>query len=246
MKRPCSFRRTVVAAVSALALLPAAVSCSSSTTTTTEPSSTTGPSTTTGTSAAAGRVTFVAEVWADNWFALYANGVLVGEDSVPVTTERSFNAETIVFEAEYPLTIAMVTKDYKANDSGLEYIGTSRQQMGDGGFIAQIKEKSTGRLVAATGTGWRGLVVHRAPLNPACERSADPVTACRFESLPEPAGWTLPGFDDRAWVAATPYTPQQVGTKEGYGTIAWASSSSLIWTSDLEADNTILWRVTAG
>ena len=26
--------------------------------------------------------TFVAEVWADNWFALYANGVLVGPDSV--------------------------------------------------------------------------------------------------------------------------------------------------------------------
>ena len=39
--------------------------------------------------------TFTAQVWADNWFALYVNGELVGEDSVSITTERSFNAETI-------------------------------------------------------------------------------------------------------------------------------------------------------
>ena len=45
---------------------------------------------------------FVAEVWADNWFALYVNGELVGEDSTPITTERSFNAETITFTATYP------------------------------------------------------------------------------------------------------------------------------------------------
>ena len=37
---------------------------------------------------------FTVEVWADNWAAVYANGELVGEDSVPITTERSFNAET--------------------------------------------------------------------------------------------------------------------------------------------------------
>ena len=28
--------------------------------------------------------TFTAEVWADNWFALYVNGELVSEDSVPI------------------------------------------------------------------------------------------------------------------------------------------------------------------
>jgi hypothetical protein len=52
---------------------------------------------------------FTAEVWADNWFSLYVNGTLVGEDSVPITTERSFNAETITFNATYPLSIAMIT-----------------------------------------------------------------------------------------------------------------------------------------
>jgi hypothetical protein len=34
--------------------------------------------------------------------------------------ERSFNAETITFTPSYSLTIAMVTKDFKENDTGLE------------------------------------------------------------------------------------------------------------------------------
>ncbi len=37
-------------------------------------------------------ITFQAEVWADNWFSLYKNGEKVGEDSVPITTEKSFNS----------------------------------------------------------------------------------------------------------------------------------------------------------
>ncbi|MGL4744732.1 MAG: hypothetical protein ACRCXL_10160, partial [Dermatophilaceae bacterium] len=61
---------------------------------------------------AAAEGTFTAEVWADNWFALYVNGELVGEDSVPITTERSFNAETVTFTASYPFTLAIEAKDY--------------------------------------------------------------------------------------------------------------------------------------
>lgn len=103
--------------------------------------------------------TFRAEVWADNWFSLYVNGQLVGEDSVPITTERSFNSEALTFEATYPLTIAMVTKDFKETDSGLEYIGEGNQQMGDGGFIAQFTDLSTGVVVATTSKNWRGFVI---------------------------------------------------------------------------------------
>jgi hypothetical protein len=187
-------------------------------------------------------VTFTAEVWADNWFSLYVNGELVGEDSVPITTERSFNAETITFTATYPLTIAMVTKDFKETDSGLEYIGTDRQQMGDGGFIAQIIDTSTGEIVATTDAGWRSLVIHRAPLNQECAASADPNTDCQFESLDEPAGWTEASFDDSAWGTAAVYTAEQVGAKDGYDTITWDASAQLIWSADLKVDNTILWR----
>tara|TARA_R110002073_G_scaffold336577_1_gene536010 strand:+ start:99648 stop:99929 length:282 start_codon:yes stop_codon:yes gene_type:complete len=40
-----------------------------------------------------------AEIWVDNWFALYVNGEKVLEDSVAITTERSFNAETFTITA---------------------------------------------------------------------------------------------------------------------------------------------------
>ena len=42
------------------------------------------------------------EVWADNWFAFYLGERLIVEDSTPITTERSFNAEAFVFNADYP------------------------------------------------------------------------------------------------------------------------------------------------
>lgn len=235
--RPARITRVLLAATFVLA-----AACSSNAS---EVAPTSVVSPTTSSAVSGGEVAFIAEVWADNWFSLAVNGVIVGEDSVPVTTERSFNAETLSFRASYPLTIAMVTKDYKADDSGLEYIGTPRQQMGDGGFIAQIKEAASGRVVAVTGPDWRGLVVHRAPLNKECEKATEPRTACRSEIIPEPVGWTAPAFDDRSWVAASTYTAQQVGVKEGYATISWATTARLIWTADLQADNTILWRYTA-
>jgi len=205
-------------------------------------STATSSTATTATSTAAGTTTFKADVWADNWFALYVNGTKVGEDPVPITTERSFNAETITFSAGYPLTIGLVAKDYKADDTGLEYLGTDRQQLGDAGVIAQITDLSTGRVVDATGAAWRGLVVHTAPTNKACATSATPETDCRFTTRPEPDGWTDAAFDDTSWTAATVYTAQQVGVKDGYDTIRWDASAALIWSADLQADNTVLWR----
>jgi hypothetical protein len=63
-----------------------------------------------------------AELWADNWFALYLDGKLIKEDSVPITTERSFNAETVTFPATYPMHFSVILKDYIQNDTGLEYL----------------------------------------------------------------------------------------------------------------------------
>ncbi|MCB1018191.1 MAG: hypothetical protein KDB10_24100, partial [Acidimicrobiales bacterium] len=246
--------RTVLPALgAALALLAAA--CSSSTSegeaasATTDAAVTTvdpaGASTTAGAEAGGSEpVAFTAEVWADNWFSLTVNGEAVGEDSVPITTERSFNAETIEFEATYPLTVAFVTKDFTEDASGLEYIGTPRQQLGDGGFIAQITDESTGEVVAVTDASWRGLAVQRAPLNTECVSSSDPTSECESEDLGEPDGWTDADYDDGAWDDATVYTAAQVDPKEGYDEIDWDPAAELIWTSDLEVDNTILWRVT--
>ncbi|MEM9651192.1 MAG: hypothetical protein AAGA65_03790 [Actinomycetota bacterium] len=190
--------------------------------------------------------TFVAEVWADNWFALSVNGEAVGEDSVPITTERSFNAETLTFEATYPLTIAVEAKDFKETDSGLEYIGTNRQQMGDGGFILQITDEATGTVVAATSDAWRVLVVHEAPLNKDCEDAAEPDTACEHRIVDTPTDWTGTDFDDSTWANAVEWSASDVGPKDGYDEIGWSSSARLIWGTDLESDNTVLARFTVG
>jgi hypothetical protein len=188
--------------------------------------------------------TFLAEVWADNWFAMSVNGVLVGEDSVPITTERSFNAENISFEATYPLTVAIEAKDFKETDSGIEYIGAGNQQMGDGGIIVQITDTATGEVVAASDGSWSALAVHRAPLNVECEKSADPDTECEFEIIETPAGWTDAAYDVSAWSTATEWSEADVSPKDGYDEISWDASAQLIWGSDLEVDNTVLLRTT--
>ena len=193
--------------------------------------------------------TLKAEVWVDNWFALYANGRRVLEDSVPITTERSFNAETTTFSATLPMTIAFEVKDFKENDTGLEYIGTNRQQVGDGGMIAQFTDPATGETVAVTDAAVRCLVVHRAPVDLACANERNPVAGqgvCGFVATATPANWTAPGFDDSSWPAATEHSVQAVSPKDGYDTIRWDPSARLIWSADLKQDNTLLCRMTIG
>lgn len=181
---------------------------------------------------------------ADNWMAVSVNGVLIGEDSVPITTERSFNAETFVFEASYPFTVGIEAKDFKETDSGIEYIGEANQQMGDGGLIAQITDMDTGEIVAVTNAAWQTLVVHRAPLNKDCEKSVDPDTECTYEIIDTPADWAAASFDDSAWTPATEWSAADVSPKDGYDEIEWDGSARLVWGTDLEVDNTVLLRQT--
>jgi hypothetical protein len=188
--------------------------------------------------------TFEVDVWADNWMAVYINGELIGEDSVPITTERSFNAETFTFETSTPFTVAIETKDFKETDSGLEYIGQQNQQMGDGGIIAQVTNLSTGQIVAGTNSDWSILVVHQAPLNTDCEDDPDPDSTCEFLILETPADWASADFDDSSWQNATEWTAADVSPKDGYEEIRWDSSAQLVWGADLEVDNTVLLRFT--
>ena len=169
-------------------------------------------------------VTIQADVWADNWFALYLDDALIKEDSVSITTERSFNSEVFTFDATYPLHINVVIKDYIQDDTGLEYIGTARQQIGDGGFIAQFSDAETGMRIAVTNSEWRCTAIHIAPLNPACAAEANPVPgqgACTNTILPEPPNWKNTTYDDTAWPDATVSDAQAVGPKEGYDGISW-------------------------
>ena len=116
--------------------------------------------------------TLTAEVWVDNWFEMHVNGEKIVEDSVPITTERSFNAETVTFSADLPMTIAIMAKDFKENDTGLEYIGSRRQQTGDGGMIAQFRDAATGEIVAVTD-------FHRERMHSVHRRSAPNPAATR-------------------------------------------------------------------
>ncbi len=195
--------------------------------------------------AAVSAETFSADVWADNWFEMRINGVQVAEDSVPITTERSFNAESFEFIAKRPFVIGLVAKDFKENDSGLEYIGTGRQQMGDGGVIVQVKD-GAGATVAASNAQWRCLVIHSAPLDKSCAREASPVAGegpCTFQVREEPPGWDKAGFDASDWPKASVYSEREVRPKDGYDRIDWVSEAKLIWGPDLEQSNTILCRV---
>ena len=166
---------------------------------------------------------------------------------MPITTERSFNSETFTFSASYPMSLNFIAKDYKQNDTGLEYIGTDRQQMGDGGFIDQFTNAETGELIAVTNSNWKCMVIHEAPLDKSCEKSSNPVAGempCGFTSLDEPTNWKELNFDDSGWNNAVTYSEAQVSPKDGYDQISWNSSAQLIWGPDLKTDNTILCRLT--
>ena len=188
-----------------------------------------------------------ADIWVDNWFTVYANGEVVMEDPVSITTERSFNAETATFPAELPVVIAIEAKDFKENDSGLEYIGSRRQQVGDGGMIAQFRDASSGELVAVTDDNTKCLVVQFAPVDLSCADESNPIAgegACAFETTEIPSDWTSPDFDDSEWPAAVIHSAQDVGPKDGYDRITWDSSAELIWGPNLKQDNTLLCRMT--
>ncbi len=197
--------------------------------------------------ATTGTVSIQADVWADNWFAFYLGDRLILEDATPITTERSFNAESFRFKADYPMQLNFVLMDFREDDSGLEYIGRGNQQMGDGGFIAQFIDSTTGRVLAASNSQWKCLVIHEAPTDPACEEEAQPVPGsgpCGFRRVEEPVGWRDGAFDDSSWPNALEHTPARVRPKGGYDQIDWHESAKLIWSEDLHRHNTLLCRVT--
>lgn len=190
-----------------------------------------------------------AEIWVDNWFAMFVNGKPLIEDSTPYKTERSFNAERVSFSAAMPATFAFEFRDFMENDTGLEYIGTRRQQMGDGGAIVQVKDPATGAIVAASGADWRCLVIHQAPLDQACTREENPELGkgrCEARISSPPANWTSPDFDDSQWPKATVFSESAVRPKDGYDRVSWSSSAKLIWGPDLQKDNIVLCRIKVG
>lgn len=196
--------------------------------------------------AVAGKMRITAEIWVDNWFQLYANGMPLIQNGVAYATERSFNAERVTFGSDLPLILAIEFRDFMENDTGLEYIGTDRQQMGDGGAIAQFRNAATGELIAVIDRNWRCQVVQHAPVSNDCAAQATPkvgVAACASIATALAPDWSAPGFDDQSWPAATEHAQRSVGPKGGYDEIDWDRNARLIWGPDLVHDNIVLCRI---
>ena len=90
-------------------------------------------------------------------------------------------------------------------------------------------------------------MIHEAPLDKSCESSANPVAgegACEFRSIEEPEGWKSPEFDDSVWPDAITHSVRAIDPKGGYDRIDWDSNAELLWSADLETDNTLLCRAT--
>ena len=192
-----------------------------------------------------GTTKVMAEIWVDNWFAMSVNGAPLIEDSVPFKTERSFNAERVTFSADLPATVAFEFRDFRENDTGLEYIGTGRQQVGDGGAIVQFTDAETGAVLNVSDSNWKCMVINHAPMDEACANESDPKVAeglCAADIADAPFGWTDPDFDDSLWAAATEHSVREVRPKDGYDEVDWKPSAKLIWSDNLKLDNTVLCR----
>ena len=189
--------------------------------------------------------TIKAQIWADNWFALYSGDTLIKQDSEPFEKERSFNTENFTFPITLPAKLSVVMRDHFQNNTGLEYIGTPHQQVGDGGFIAQFVDADTGETLAVSDNSWQCIVTHKAPLNRAeCEHSSNPEQVCKYKIDPEPENWKSSGFDYSAWPHATTYTSWDVQPHGDYHWWSWKLAAKFIWSDDLVVDNTVLCRFT--
>ena len=164
-------------------------------------------------------------VYADNWFKLYVNGRLVATDP---TEFKPHDVVPVEFEATYPMTIAILAKDYADQQTGLEYNNT---QIGDAGLIVRLSD----RIVS--GPSWRTFVVMHGPIDRDMKNPK-----LRVQEMP--ADWNQPGFDDSLWETATVYTQERVRPNpEDFLEHDWGGAQ-FVWGPDLDLDNTVLFRAT--
>ena len=161
--------------------------------------------------------------YVDNWCLVYINGKLAAADQIEFLPHNMISVNVLPI---YPMTIAVLAKDNADPKTGLEY-GT---QIGDAGFILKLSDGTV------TSAAWKAKVFFRGPLN---RDIANP----KVEYTPIPANWFAAGFDDSSWPNATEYTETQVKPDGDY-TAASFTGAKFIWTSDLELDNTVIFRYT--
>jgi hypothetical protein len=165
--------------------------------------------------------TIKANVYADNWFALYINGKLTAVDSIDFIPHNVVSVDVL---PEYPMTIAVLAKDNADPRTGLEY----GDQIGDGGFILKLGD---GTVTNAT---WKAKSFSRGPIGGDAKNP-------KVEQTPIPENWFAVNFDDRAWLNAREYSLERVNPKESFHQADFAGAK-FIWTDDLDLDNTVIFR----
>jgi phosphatidylethanolamine-binding protein (PEBP) family uncharacterized protein len=165
--------------------------------------------------------TLKVNVYADNWFMMYINGKLRAVDPIEFTPH---NVVTVDILPEYPMTIAILAKDNADPKTGLEY----GNHIGDGGFIIKFAD---GTVSNAT---WKAKNFFRGPLNRDVQNP-------KVEHTPLPQNWYAVDFDDSAWPAAVEFTEERVNPKEAFYQADF-KGAKFIWTSDLDLDNTVIFR----
>ncbi len=166
--------------------------------------------------------TIKANVYADNSFMLWINGELVAVDSIAFVPHNAISVDIL---PQYPMTIAVMAKDFSDEKTGLEWNNT---QIGDGGFVMKLGDGT------ATNGEWKAKKVFWGPIDGDMENP-------RTERIALPEGWNQPDFDDSDWGRATVFTAEQVRPQQPYRDYDFAGAE-FIWSEDLELDNTVLFR----
>lgn len=212
---------------------------------------------------AGGAEEFTAYIFADNYFELYVNGILVAVDPVPFTP---FNANIVKFTADRPVSLAIKGVDWEENlGLGSENGRGSPYAPGDAGIVMQVQD-AQGQTVALTDDSWRAQTFYVSPISDracliangqlrdssAC--STDAVTdgtgfSAAFWDIPQ--GWMKPEFDDSDWPIAVTFTNETVGVrnKPAYTNFTElfddpSADAQFIWSSNLVLDNLVLLRGT--
>jgi len=165
--------------------------------------------------------TIKVNVYADNWFVLYINGKLAAVDSISFTPHNVISVDIL---PEYPMTIALMVKDNADPKTGLEY----GDQIGDGGLVIKFADGTV------SDASWKAKSFFRGPLN-------GDVKAAKVEHTEIPTNWYAVNFDDSSWAKATEYTEARVNPKQPYFEADF-KGAKFIWTSDLDLDNTVIFR----
>jgi len=162
--------------------------------------------------------TVVGTVCCDNQFTLWVNGREVAVDPVAFTPHQAVRV-AFEWDGNSSLTYAIQCEDF-ASDSGYEYVGSGRPQLGDGALIAEFDD---GLGTVTSDRKWRVFTATFGPTDASrsvgC--SADDLAACVVDDRGLPEGWTAPDFDDHEWAFATPYSAAAAG---------WGRRPS--WSSD--------------